>query len=335
MTRSRNLSAFTLSACAFGMLLTAAAVLVKFMLLPEMTKLPTDFTADGILFGTVESHVPGGAVTTTSIEVEKSVYAENATNDATILVSTAKIFTIPRHPGEQPISVDTHTYAVDRRTLQQVAPYNGVTVEDQKGAMTYALRPDSATSTSTFYDTATRTAQPMRFDGTTTFHGRVADRYRIDSTGPLVDPGLLAKLRASLGARTGTDGTAVSKAALAALGFSPAAIDTAQENIPVTYQVRNQSELLIDTEFGLVLDIHTSATMFAEPQLSNTGPPPALIVSITKTASSDSLIATTVDRLKSGHRKLLIASSAPWITGTFGIAVVALAIIRARLRTAR
>ncbi|KXF55768.1 hypothetical protein AXA44_36660 [Rhodococcus sp. SC4] len=320
--------------CLIGVVLVAAALATKFVLVPTLSKLPDGFSMSGLYVGSMESPNPdptqAGATVTTPIEVDRQLTVEQVDGDAAVVTSFAEIYASPRGEGAEPLSVDRHSYAVDRTTFTQSAPPNGAVVEDQKGGVTFSLPPNPSTDGQMFYDSTTRTAQPMTFAGETTIEGRDAYRYLVDATGPVADPAVLQPIRAALGQKFGTDGTIAPKAVLAAMGLPAEDVAALPDSLPVGLAADNQVEFVVDREFGSPIQARQTVTITAAIGGADSVLPPMTLAKSTVQAS-DALVTTTVDSLNSNHMKLsLISVWLPLILGALGVALTAIGLVRIR-----
>ena len=103
------------------------------------------------------------------------------------------------HAGTETLPSD-HTYALDRTTLEGVAPPEGIAVEPSVGALSSAfpIGPAGERRAYRFYDSTTRNIVPVGYAGHATREGRAVNVYTISSVGSVKDPGLLKMLPPSL-----------------------------------------------------------------------------------------------------------------------------------------
>ncbi|MGK2240556.1 MAG: hypothetical protein ACI9JD_003114 [Rhodococcus sp. (in: high G+C Gram-positive bacteria)] len=315
-----------LAMCISGATLAIVAMLGVFVAMPSLQKLPAGFSRTSVVEGSLE--VAGAIPTTTPIDAEKTLVVDRVEGETAIVTATTRIFELPRSAHAEPISLDTHTFAIDRRTYQQAEPLPGSEVENQKHAAVFALPADPSRDGNLFYDALTGTAQPLAFAEETELHGRPAYRYTLDASGPITDPVMLQRLRAMIGKRFGTDGTTVPRTSLAALGIPRESIERLPENVPLTYNLRNRGTMVYDRSFGFPLSMDTAATTFAAFDTGPGLPLPALDLSTNKVTSSEANVADVVDFMNSTEQKRLIAHVILWTVAAGGLATLAVGAFR-------
>ncbi|MER7453440.1 porin PorA family protein [Nocardia beijingensis] len=305
-----------------GATLILAAGATRVVVVPMLMRLPADFESHGVYTGSVTTPNPAGA-TTVDVEIDRSVRVVQVDGNTAVVRSNSQMFAIPRGPA---LSTEQHTFALDRTTLRQAEAPRGAEVEDQHGAITFSLPPHPAHEGYTYYDAATRTAQPLVFAEETTFHGRKVLHYIADGTAPLADP---AKVRTAIAQRFGGDGSSIPASAVATLGMAVPNQQPLPERIPLEFRSHLQLDVLADKQFGTPVRLQQTTTLTAVPIGLPAGAP--ITLSISKLASSDDSSADAVDKLNSVETKLRLVSW--WLPGgaaLAGIALISFALFRIR-----
>ncbi|MEV0251759.1 porin PorA family protein [Nocardia sp. NPDC050712] len=316
--------------CA-GAVILAGSILGKFVGMPELAELPADFTGTGVLTGSIQTHIdPNNVAQPKPVDVERTVSVIAVKGNRAIITMKSKTYPHPRVDGAAPSLTDSHTYAIDRRTMRQVAPFGYTRVEDQQGGVTFALPPGEEGGDQTLYDTYTRSAQPLNYQGPVTFHGRSGLRNVVDATGEIADEGLRGKLQALVSFRFQGDGNTVPKAALVALGVPAEKLDSLPEALRVDYRVHNRTELISDKRFGVIMNIDTvQSTSISIEDAAELGLG-EIPLTVTKVSSSDAAVTTTLERLNDSERKLLLADIALGIAAALGAGLILFGIAGSR-----
>jgi Porin PorA len=148
-----------------GVILIVLGVLVRFVVVPVATKLPGS-TNLGVTYSGQATLLNSSALQSGDT---KNVIAANvpATIDRRVKVTSVHGDTaivsddLTIHAGGQTLPGD-HTYALDRTTLEGVAPPPGISVEPSVGALssTFPIGPE-ANDSYRFYDWTTRGIVPI------------------------------------------------------------------------------------------------------------------------------------------------------------------------------
>ncbi|TKJ31401.1 hypothetical protein A6V29_18405 [Blastococcus sp. CCUG 61487] len=239
-----------------GVLLIAAAAVVRFVVVPSVTKLPTDLDVTLEFEGTYNGINPGvitGASTEVllqdvPIEATRTVSAERVDGD-TEIVQRRDLRTI----GDRPPAVSDVVFAVDRETAEALpAPDGADDVTSAEGLVfTLPVGPSTEEGAYTYWDQYTLQATPLEFYDEDTLGGRDVYRYRSVAEGELADPpglGLPTFLpKAQLAALApGLEGL-VAPELIAAL---PAVLPSLPTSIPIEWTSRTTTLVDADAELG-------------------------------------------------------------------------------------
>lgn len=299
----------------FGVLLIGGAAIVRLAVAPSLMKLSYESDGDGLYIGALitPNPDPAAAGEMLSVPVEANVNTEvkAVSGDVAVVETRSEIFSVPRTSDQGPLVADQHTYAIDRQDYLQAPPPDGVTVDDQKGGITISFPPDPDHTELAVYDSATQEAQPLAFAGTVLVDGHTLDKFKVDSTAAVKDPAVLQPLRTGLGQKFGTDGTWVPKLALLAFGIPAALVDSASERVPVAYAQHTSAEILVDRQFGAIVDNNRTSSITATFEVPGQIVP--IPLSETSLHASDELVTSTISKLNSARTKLSLVTF--WLPG--------------------
>lgn len=242
-----------------GVLLIVAAAVVRFVVVPSVTKLPTDLDVTLEFEGTYDGINPGvltGSATEVLAEdvpivATRNVSAEDAEGDREIVRRTDE-----RTVGEGEAAVTEVRFDVDRETAEAgPAPDGAEDVTDAEGLVfTLPVGPSTADGAYEYWDQNTQQAAPLVFQGEETLGGRDVYRYESVAEGVLADPPALRLPtflpKAQLAALApGLEGV-VSPELLAAL---PAVLPSLPTSIPIEWTSRTTTLVVADQELGATI----------------------------------------------------------------------------------
>ena len=253
---------FTRSSIALavvGVLLLVGAGLVRFVLVPSMSKLPSDFETSQDFEGTYTglnptalSGSPTGDVLLRDVPVTATrSYATDSVDGDTAVVTR----TIERSIGGQADPPTETRYAVDRVDFESVdAPSGAEDVVPSDGLIfTLPLHPDT-NGDYQLWDQTTAAAYPLEYQGSSELEGRTVYEYRSQADGEIADP-------AALGLPT-----SLPKGTLAALAPAltdllppdllaqlPRILPQLPDEIPITWTSATTSTVYADSELGAPL----------------------------------------------------------------------------------
>jgi hypothetical protein len=296
---------------AVGVVLIALALVIEFVVvpiatrLPGSTNLPVTYSGTGTLLNSaalqsgdtrhvIASNVP--------ITVDRRVKVSSVHGGTAIVADDLTI-----HAGTETLPSD-HTYALDRTTLEGVAPPEGFTVEPSAGALSSAFPIGPAASgVYRFYDSTTRNIVPVSYTGHATREGRAVNVYTISSIGPVKDPGLLKMLPPSLPKKLVASLAPLLPAAVRA-EITPATLGALPDPVPLSYTGTTHITAYVDERSlrlipVLALDFHVT---------------PASMRYLANKASSSGELLTVIEVI------------VPLVLGVIGVLLVVIAIVRRR-----
>ncbi|WP_139279687.1 porin PorA family protein [Rhodococcoides yunnanense] len=316
-----------------GLLLVAVAAILRFSVAPGLTELSDRFNREIILVGTLSIPNPdpaaGGAMITLPVEAATTSSVRSLSDDSGVVSFDTQTYLTPRAVDSQPISNTSFTYAVNRSTFEQTDPPAGMSVIDQKGGVTVNFPPNSNHENLTTYNAVVQEAQPLEYQGTKSKSGRTLDIYTTDASGPVRNPDVLHVLQENLGPRFGTDGTTAPKLALLALGIPAVLLDSAPEQVPVSFSQADKTEIWVDPTLGSIVNqigTTTVTTVFELP--GQDIPVPA---SITKLEMDRSVVSSSISDLDESDSQLPLVTT--WIPVALLVLGIVFAILAVRLLT--
>ncbi|WP_230091267.1 porin PorA family protein [Rhodococcus sp. AQ5-07] len=241
---------------ALGVVLVVLAAITRWVVAPELSKLPsdTDVTAQYAGKATLlnaEALKTGDAAHAISrdvpVTIDRHVYVSSTDGDTAVVHDDTTLNT-PSGPG----TTKGHTYAIDRKTMQAAPAPTGETVQSHEGlTITLPLSPKPDNSYQ-YYDSGTQQTVPVTYVEKDIIDGRDAYNYTIVATGALKDPATLNALPPAL-----------PKALMASL--APAlppnlreqlagALDELPDPVPLTYTANDTVNLYADESLGATLD---------------------------------------------------------------------------------
>ncbi|OLL20311.1 hypothetical protein BKE56_010300 [Rhodococcus sp. M8] len=317
-----------------GFLLIASAAAIKYLVVPQLSKLPEDANGTSAFEGTLRRLDPAtfGLGTGIPVSVDRTMAVDQVEGDTAVVTTTA----VSHLPSGD--ATDTHTYAINRVDYSQAEPPNAVPVEDQRGGVTLSFPMNPSTDDALVYDSVTRTAQPVSYTGTDTLAGREVYVFKGTSTAPVADPAVLTSLQAGIVALTRSgDGSTVPKAMLQAMiPALPAdraaavqqALQTAPDQVPLAFTSVNELTLAVDTRFGSPLNSAQNRTTVLGIQ-SEDAAVPLVDLSQLQIATSEASIQASAAKFATNERKLnIVGVWVPLASALSGLVLIAVAILR-------
>lgn len=266
---------------AGAVVLVAAAAVLRFAVLPGLAQVPDNLdttlrytgTADLVDTAALQSGDLAAAMKTgVPVTVEERVRAASTHGSAIVLTDE-----ITAAAGGTPLLKSSHTYAVDRKTLEAVPPPSGTKAEAAQGlVLGFPLAPEAKDYQ--YWDSATQTAVPADYQRTEQHAGTETYVYTVQASGPLKDPSMQS-----------TVPPALPKATLLALATTlPADVQTGlkaqaaalPEQIPLAYTATNNATFWVDTGTGVVVDVNQKQTVAAALSLGPATVPLANVFSL-------------------------------------------------------
>ncbi|WP_163554653.1 porin PorA family protein [Candidatus Frankia alpina] len=249
-----------------GILSVVLGLLLKFVLVPVLTKLPgsTDlgitYSGTGTLLNSqalqsgdtkhvIASNVP--------ITVGRRLKVTSTHGDTAIVSDNLTI-----HAGTQALP-SNHTYALDRTSLKGTTASKGTTVEPSKGALssTFPIGPKAGNAYH-FYDSTTRNIVPLRYAGHDKIRGRSLNVYTVAATGPVKDPGLLKMLPPALPKKLFAGLASLLPADVRAKA-TPATLAALPDPVPFTYTGITHITADVDRQTGVPINEHINEQVVA------------------------------------------------------------------------
>lgn len=319
-----------------GLMLTAAAAAIKYVAVPNLSKLPADTNETALFESTLRQLDPTtfGLDSGTPITIDRSLRVVQAEGDSAILTSTA----ITHLPSGD--ATDVHTFAVSRVDFTQTTAPDGVSVEDQRGGMTMSFPKNPTTDDALVYDSVTRTAQPVTYTGTTMFAGREVHEFTGTTAAPIADPAVLGPLKAGIAVLdpSGVGSTMQREIVKTLIPALPAdriaaverALETAPDAVPLTYTSTNRMDLAIDSHLGAPVNFTQNQTTVLNIASGDTTVPFLDLYQV-RMETSDASIRMVTEKVARAERLLKIAGFwVPLVSALSGALLVVVAIVRRR-----
>jgi hypothetical protein len=324
-------SSFVLA--VIGAVLIVLAVLVRFVVVPIATRLPGN-TNLGVTYGGTATLLNSSALqsgdtknviaTNVPTTVDRRLRVTSTHGDTAIVSDDLSI-----RAGGQTLPSD-HTYALNRTSLKGATPPKGVAVEPSKGALSSAF-PIGAKANSSYhyYDSTTQAIVPISYTRKATRDGRSVNVYKIASTGPVKDPGLLKMLPASLSKKL-IAGLAPLLPPAVQAKISPATLAALPDPIPLTYTGTTNIVAYVDTQTGVPIDetISEQVVVNVAAGSQTLSLIPVLALDFHVTPASMKYLAHKAKT--SGELLTVITVIVPIVLTVIGLILVAIAIIRRR-----
>ncbi|AJE80429.1 hypothetical protein SLNWT_0053 [Streptomyces albus] len=315
-----------------AVVLIALAVLVRVVLVPNVSRLPDDtdipisYAGTGTLLN-AEALRSGDTAhameSNIAVTLDRRVHVVSTKDDVAVVKDDLTL-----HAGSVSVP-NKHVYALDRTTMRAVPPPPGVTAERAEDfTVAFPLSP-KADADYRYYDPSTRRTFPLKYTGSGTVQGRGVLSYDVVASGALKDKNILATLPPALPKKTLSALTPL--LAPAARKELPAPVVAAlPDPVPLTYTVRTEISAGLDKAIGLPLEESIDQRVVAH--LAADGKPvallPVLAVDAKATKASQKDLA---DRAESSDRLLTLAKEVV-PAGLLGVGVILLAIAFFRRR---
>jgi hypothetical protein len=292
-----------------GLVFIALAAILRFVLVPALTKLPGDTDSTAQYNGTATllnadalaaNDIANALVKDVPITLDRHVYVTATDGN----IATTHDDVSMNIPGAPP-SADNHVYAIDRTTMAATEQSGDPSVVSATGLVfTLPLHPEAHDYT--YYDTAAQTTVPMTYAGEGSVSGRDTFKYAVDSTGPLANETTLKTLPPALPkALIGQLLPLLPSATQDALNAS---LDRLPDPIPLAYTVTSQIGLDADTTLGAPLDATLNQTITAAVDTGDSKISLLPVIDV-KAKLSDATVADNVTNVASQARQLTIMST--------------------------
>ncbi|HET9141444.1 porin PorA family protein [Actinophytocola sp.] len=312
-----------------GVLLLAAAAVVRFVVVPGVTALPADlnttahYAGKGTLLNAsalASGDLANALVVGADVTSDQHVFVSRTEGD-TAVVNVESTLTAGPTTNKQ-----THTYAVDRNTRLEAPAPAGEEVEPHTGlTIAFPINP-KADNSYTFYDSATRTSGPLTFAGTETRGGRETHHYTAEISGPVKDPELTASLPPAL----------PRSLAVQILPLLPPDVQAKlqplaaalPELIPLSYTVKSNYGLWADTTLGVPLDSTLKQTILASASVGGQDLSLLSVLDVTLNQTPASIQEYADQAATASTQLSLLGTWLPIALLAVGVILIVVAIIR-------
>ncbi|WP_063886777.1 porin PorA family protein [Rhodococcus sp. LB1] len=313
-----------------GLVLIALAALTRFVVTPYMAQLPSDtdvtvtytgtatlLNADALQTGDVANAIAKDIPVT----IDRRVHVLDTSGSTAVVADEA---TIQAGPAVLP---STHTYAVDRTSLEAVSGPDGAPAVEQASGLTVAFPVHPAPEDRyTYWDPQSRTSAPITYTGQDTRQGREVRVYTTTVSGTLKDDATLAtlpparpkNLLASLAPALPAD-------VMAAVG---PLVPTLPDPVPLAYTADTTLTFYVDNTSGVVLDarLQQQVTAGVSANGSVTDVTPVLAVDATVTPESQQAAADTAASISTALT--VLGTVAPIVLLLLGVIALVVAFVR-------
>jgi hypothetical protein len=316
-----------------GVLLLAAAAVVRFVVVPSASELPSDFTTTQDFEGTYSGLNPGalaGAggqllLRDAPVTATRS-YAVDSTEGDTAIVTR----TVERAIGGQADPTTETRYAVDRTDFDSApAPSGAEDVVPSEGLIfTLPLNPETDADYQ-LWDQTTQAAYPLTYEGDSTIEGRTVREYRSVADGDVADPAALglptSVPRAQVGVLEPVLAELLPPELLAQL---PDILAQLPDELPLSYTSSTTSTIFADATIGAPLRAESTQTITAQLNLGTTVEVPFSTVELATTEESTAALAE--DTAGKASTLNLMGVVLPIALAGLGLAALVVALLLAR-----
>jgi hypothetical protein len=238
-----------------GIVLIVVAIVARFVVVPAVSKLPSNtnlsiqYAGTGTILNPTalkngdSAHVLASGV---PITIDRKIKVTSTHGNTAVV---ADDLTLKAGTTSLP---NNHVYAVNRKTLNGATPPKGVTADPADGlTVAFPLSP-KANNSYRYYDAPSRLTVPVKYEGKATRDGRSVYHYTATATGPVKDPNLLETLPPALPKETLASLAPLLPAALRAQ-IGPA-LASLPSSVPLNYTVTSSIDAWVDTTVGLPVD---------------------------------------------------------------------------------
>lgn len=316
-----------------GVLFIALAALLRFVLVPTLSKLPGDLDVHPVYEGTgtllnaqalQAGDIANVVASDVPVTIDRHIYVSSTDGDTALahddITLAATGLSVPSN----------HTYALDRKTMDAAAGDSGEGIEPHSG-MTIALplHPDPAASYQ-YYDSATRTTVPMTYVDSGSVSGRDVLNYTVEAKGALRDPAIAGTLPPALPkSLVGSLAPLLPADVQQSLG---GALGQLADPVPFSYTAVTRINLAADQTLGSPIDAQLNQQIIANVEVGGQLVPVMPVLSI-DTALNDQSISDAAASARSQSMQLnLISVVAPIVLLVLGVLALLVGILRRRPR---
>jgi hypothetical protein len=317
--------------CLIAVLLLAAAAVVRFAVLPSVSKLPTDLHTSQDYAGTYSGLNPEALsgtsslpnVGTVELTASRQYEASSTHGNTQVVTRILNRSVIGRAAPESRVE-----YAVDRGTFASTtAPAGSTGVVPSQGLIFSLPLHPSTTASYRLWDEATAAAHPLTYQGTATIKDRSTYRYASTATGTVAAPATLG-LATSFTRDQLTD-LGPSLASLlpdqlrSALPTILAALPSA---VPVTWTSATNSTIWADTTTGAPIRVHSTQKISGGiSALGQTISIPLVTLTLATTTASEQAIAD--DAASTAWTLTLVGTVLPLVLLGLGLLLLVLTVV--------
>jgi hypothetical protein len=314
---------------AVGVLLIVLAIIVRFVVVPAVSKLPSNtnlsiqYAGTGTLLNATalkngdSAHVLSSNI---PITIDRSIKVTSTHGNTAVVADNLTL-----KAGTTSLPND-HVYAVDRKSLNAVAPPKGVAADPANGlTVAFPLSP-KANNSYRYFDSASRLTVPVKYVGKASRDGRAVYHYTATAAGPLKDPNLLKVLPPALPKATLISLAPLLPAALQAQ-LAPA-LASLPDTVPLGYTVTSGIDAWVDTTVGLPVDESINQQVVVTINVGGTEVSliPVLAVKAALTPTSVKYLAGKAS--SAGQQLTIIKVVAPLVLLVLGLVALIIAVLR-------
>ncbi|MEU7768574.1 porin PorA family protein [Nocardia sp. NPDC049190] len=330
-----------------GIVLIIGAVIVKFVALPSLTKLPADLNQAQKYEGTVQALNPQAFASNDlanlltpelPITADRSLTVDAVDGDTAIVTSKA-VLNLPDASTQD----DVHTYAVSRVDYSPVAisesqqqslvPADKQATFEAHSGIAFSWPMDPPKEGTTLYDSVTRTAQAATYIDEGTLAGREVFNYKVDAAGPITSPTVLAQFKDFPKQLPKTAVAGLLQAGVvpeSSRAILTAALPTLPDVVNIGFGSTNVITAAVDNHLGAPLKVDQAQTMAVTVPVDGKDVP-TLPLSVVKLHTADSEVSAAADTMSKNSTILSVLGIwLPVALVILGIGLVVLALARWR-----
>jgi hypothetical protein len=313
-----------------GVLLIAAAAIVRFVVVPSVATLPEDFSSsqdyEGTYSGLNQAALAGagGDLLVDGVPVTATrSYEAVEVEDGTAVVEQ----TVERTLAGQESPATTLRYAVDRDTFESAAPPEGAEDVVPSEGLIFSLPLDvDREGDYTLWDQATGAAYPLSYEGESTVADREVYEFRSVAEGELANPEALGLP------------TSIPKAQLTALAPAlegslppevlaqlPAVLAQLPDVLEISYVSETTSTIFADQAIGATVSSGSTQEITAQLNLGTTIAVPFSTIELSATSDSEQ---DRADYAADNASDLaLVGTILPLVLGALGVLLLLVALV--------
>jgi Porin PorA len=328
-----RMSRSSLILCLIAVLLLAAAAVVRFAVLPSVSKLPTDLHTTQDYAGTYSGLNPEAlsgdtsltAAGTVALTASRQYVASSTHGNTQVVTRILNRSVIGKAAPESRVK-----YAVDRGTFASTTAPSGSTgvVPSQGLIFSLPLHP-STTASYRLWDEATAASYPLTYQGTATIEERSTYRYASTATGPVTAPATLG-LATSFTRDQLTDlGPSLASLLPEQLRSAfPTVLAALPSTVPVTWTSAMTSTIWADTTTGAPIRVHSTQKISGGISvLGQTLSIPLATLALATTRASEQAIAD--DAASNASTLTLVGTVLPLVLLGLALLLLALSVVLA------